>query len=1017
MTVGIVHLSDMHISKRNTVLIENKSIIANTIYNNSAEYDKVIIIVSGDIAFSGNAEEYTLASELFTEIKNKFLDTNKKVDFLICPGNHDCNFKKNSKMRELIIESGANDFDDEILDTLTKIQLEFNEFVNSFDNSEYKKILDSKLLKVLRTEIDGKEHNFFLYNSAFASELKEEMGKLKLPHQYWDRAIEKLNSKADAINIAIMHHPFHWFNNLNYNEIEQFFMNNFNFVFLGHEHYEEHYDKINDRGSCSIMKASEFSNDNHIGGFSIYSFDYTNNDKKSINFSWNERCFDAKESNKNLPVLTKHSIILQEQVLTDLYASEILSNHNDIKLNDVYIAPYIRKINGKSTNKISANEIITNKDDRYWFVTGDNRIGKTSLLKMIFNSRYQNMMYPVMLDASKINLSYIKNYSKAIRKMYGECYTNLDSCIIDTISKDKKILLIDNIERCSLKLSETIYFLNNIKNYFSEIIITVSNDYDLTLLFQVENKVDNIYETYEILPFNKEQRLNLYEKWLRKRYNGECDIRRVEYMERFIDNHFKSGIVPATPFYLLSTVYLLDNRENSGISGISDISNYLNFYKLLIETSLLNAGLENKKLQSADSYLRQLAYEFYLSDYKIISKEGLEEFNIKYKTEKNITSIAVNTDLLLKANILKKIDNAYKFSFEYLYYFYVASYIANELEEAEQNAILKDMITDLSDIERVNIIIFFAYYCRDKHFRDIIINKAKQVVASFDKVEDMDVFNNTKFIDGFICELPNYVIPTKKGFELKKFEAQNSDKIEQPDDMSSEEAAKEENTYLESFKMIEIIGNLLINYDEDLSGSIKKELCEYVYILINKIINHFMNQIRNFTQFLNSALDDKLKEKEFSNMNKEKVIKELQKFIFYFVSRIYRGASFYIVGKSSSLNLLPTHKAILDNKQDTFIKVVYFINNLEYEKEFPKTLFLEVKELLHNKKNIIFEDVFKQVVIRHLFIRYYEIGSRKVDEILNQLGISNQNQQELKIKLLVSANKHMPIENNKKKAV
>ena len=149
-----------------------------------------------------------------------------------------------------------------------------------------------------------------------------------------------------------------------------------------------------------------------------------------------------------MPVLAKHSIVLQEQLLADLDAVEILSNHNDIKLSDIYIAPYIRKVNGKSTTKISANEVIDNKDNRYWFVTGDNRTGKTSLLKMIFNSRYQKMMYPVMLDASNINMSYIKNYSKAVKKMYGECYAKLDSCIIDTISKDKKILLIDNIERC-----------------------------------------------------------------------------------------------------------------------------------------------------------------------------------------------------------------------------------------------------------------------------------------------------------------------------------------------------------------------------------------------------------------------------------------------------------------------------------------------------------------------------------------------------------------------------------------
>lgn len=62
--------------------------------------------------------------------------------------------------------------------------------------------------------------------------------------------------------------------------------------------------------------------------------------------------------------------------------------------------------------------------------------------------------------------------------------------------------------------------------------------------------------------------------------------------------------------------------------------------------------------------------------------------------------------MLLKANILKKVDDSYKFSFEYLYYFYMASYIANDLEVADQDIILKDMIADLSNIEKVNIIIF-----------------------------------------------------------------------------------------------------------------------------------------------------------------------------------------------------------------------------------------------------------------------------------------------------------------------
>lgn len=57
MKVAILHLSDLHINGHNAQWLINKtSKIASAVWNDFSECDKIIIAVSGDIAFSGKAE-------------------------------------------------------------------------------------------------------------------------------------------------------------------------------------------------------------------------------------------------------------------------------------------------------------------------------------------------------------------------------------------------------------------------------------------------------------------------------------------------------------------------------------------------------------------------------------------------------------------------------------------------------------------------------------------------------------------------------------------------------------------------------------------------------------------------------------------------------------------------------------------------------------------------------------------------------------------------------------------------
>ena len=75
MKIALLHLSDIHLNNRKCINNENIKRIAVTLYS-ERKVDRVLILISGDIAFSGSSYEYTAAKyligTLISEIKKIF---------------------------------------------------------------------------------------------------------------------------------------------------------------------------------------------------------------------------------------------------------------------------------------------------------------------------------------------------------------------------------------------------------------------------------------------------------------------------------------------------------------------------------------------------------------------------------------------------------------------------------------------------------------------------------------------------------------------------------------------------------------------------------------------------------------------------------------------------------------------------------------------------------------------------------------------------------------------------------
>ena len=82
MKIALLHLSDIHLNNRKCINNENIKRIAVTLYS-ERKVDRVLILISGDIAFSGSSYEYNAAKleHWFLKLK-RFFNGNQKIKLL-----------------------------------------------------------------------------------------------------------------------------------------------------------------------------------------------------------------------------------------------------------------------------------------------------------------------------------------------------------------------------------------------------------------------------------------------------------------------------------------------------------------------------------------------------------------------------------------------------------------------------------------------------------------------------------------------------------------------------------------------------------------------------------------------------------------------------------------------------------------------------------------------------------------------------------------------------------------------
>lgn len=172
------------------------------------------VIVTGDIAFSGEPRQYEEARKFFDKLSRE-LSVPPEMFFFV-PGNHDVDRTINAlalggacaactSQQDVDRILGSSDFH-----TVLERQREFWSFVEAFTNCQQRKFTHNKMAYVSQLTVDALKINLFGINSAWLCGRDCEVGKLLIGERQIIDLIE-LSEASDAnLSLGLAHHPIEW---------------------------------------------------------------------------------------------------------------------------------------------------------------------------------------------------------------------------------------------------------------------------------------------------------------------------------------------------------------------------------------------------------------------------------------------------------------------------------------------------------------------------------------------------------------------------------------------------------------------------------------------------------------------------------------------------------------------------------------------------------------------------------------------------------------------------------------
>ena len=1001
MTTLILHLSDSHFRNSTNYVHNRTNEIASATYRALPDAEHVLIVFSGDIAFSGKPEEYEIAKKFLLSIREKVItEKDVPVYFVMSPGNHDCDFSKADSIRQLVVDQlrsrGETMIDAAIISTCTQVQTAFDEFRSSLNTPTLTHT--DPLLNQYTLNVQGNTILFSALNAAWMSTLHEQQGRLVFPCEQYRHL---LDTKCD-LHVIVMHHPLNWYHQSTYQPFRSLLRSAAHVICTGHEHSASGFeldDSINRRSVYLEAPALQTNDHGQKSGFSTAELNLDEKQYRLTAFNWTGKHYAPVEvsvpwaSYRKLPTKSKQGLHLTKRFLNDLEdagAGYVHKRKEHLVLSDLFVFPDLKKPSEtrKNPKLVSSNifQSLTQGKTRT-IITGDDQSGKTSLLKILFKQYYDGPYYPLLVSANRLRRATSAELDKVLKECIAEQYAPESIEPWLSLPKKEKVLLVDDFHSTPVADRYRAVLIEHIEKRFDHLLMTADSAQDVRDLVSPETAdALSSFDHYEIQPLGHQLRYDLIRRWQLLGDDHSLDSKKlladIDESEKVLDTVIGANIVPRTPLLLITLLQSLDDETRQDLRA----SAYGYYYYYLILRALDKARFPAVQLDELFNYCSHLAWIFHCSSTGFLELIELRNFNDVFSGEYVTVEFKARLQLLLDANILRRHGGSYVFAYKYIYYFFLGMHISKQIDEDQEiENLVHHCCTNLHVRENANTILFVTHHCRDPRVIDAIVGKLR---TTFSDVKPLDLLGDTSAINELVDSTARLVFrpsdPDKNRRKAKKLMDEMDEKFN-GDNM--EHSSKQSQLLAQEFttlvSTVDILGQILKNYYGTLRNERKIELMMEIYDGSLRAMRSFVDSIEEnregFVKDIERALK-KVRKKSDTTRAKNAP----RRFAFEIIAAMAFGFIHRASRAIGSVHLAETARKLMLSDSP----VAYKLIGLTAILDSPGPLSVsEIRSLgKETESNLLAHRMLDIAVLQHLY--FFKTTEKEKQELTAALGIS-----------------------------
>ena len=603
------------------------------------------------------------------------------------------------------------------------------------------------------------------------------------------------------------------------------------------------------------------------------------------------------------------------------------------------------------------------------FILGDDQAGKTALAKNLFSVLRVKGDIPVYLDMAKQKLS-IANCARDIELAFVECYDRDSLEKYRQTDRARRVLILDNLHRGKIPPRDKAELFNAIKQHCYRVVI-LAHDIALSLYdLTISAADDSEFLFYTILPFSFKQQNKLIEKWLLLGQDSSADtcsfVANLERLRKVMDTIFGKNYVPAYPPYMLSI--LQANESSTELDLKANTHGY--FYELFIKQLIARNVSSAVAMNILTAYLSHLAHSMHLSGKQEITEAEMRKLHSKLQIEYEVLkSFSDQVEQLLRMQLLRRSNDVLKFKQPYIFYYFLALYLHNHLDEPTIQALISRMVSELFIEQNASTLLFLAHLTKDRRILDSLLAICD---SQFSNAIPALLQDDVKFVSDLDADAKRLEIrdqslseSRKEGLEILDQERENELNYEENNKTELESRDTLLGRLNGAIKTIQILGQYLKNFPANLGRAEKDQIIASCSSLAGRVLGEFLNLIfQNQAQALSDFAC--LIGKQKPGLSNDKLRARAANAILTMTEWASLGMIWRLAQSLGSSELMTTFDRYFGEQEGYFLKLTHLALKLDHNEAFPEAMVTELADGM--KTNQFAFKLLQQFVRRRLLL-------------------------------------------------